>query len=387
VATRAAGRRGIDDDIVATTLATHGHALLATAQRHSLCPDDAADAYQRALEIFLRHATRLDPKGAHKWLHTVVKHEAVTLRAERQRVLPRGTYDFISAEARHEPSPDDHVLDGELAARAAEALTRLKPAEAQALFLKATGRSYEQIAADLGWTRTKVNRCLAEGRARLRAGMEGIDEGDECARWAPVLAAIADGSAASGDLTAARRHLRNCPGCRAEVRTLHDGREARLGAFFPIGVLLAGLHERAATSVLRAQALLDALAGGKAAAVAASAAAIAGGSLSVVDRALEPDRAHLAPVARAAVVAAVPRRRREGPVMPQPTTSGDGPTTASTAAPPPSHTAIRSTRTSEEVAHRTPEPPTVPEFGPGTTEAGAGVAAAGPTQATDQVLP
>lgn len=309
MATVAGTRRGPDEELVTRTLLMHGRALLATAQRHSLCPDDAADAYQRALEIFLRHAERLDPTEAHKWLHTVVKHEAITLRAERQRVLPRHVHDFVSTEARHEPSPDDAVLDVDHVARMSEALTRLKPAEAQALWLQAAGRSYEQIADDLGWTRTKVNRCLAEGRARLRAGMEGIETGEECARWEPVLGAIADGSAGAAELSAARRHLRNCPGCRAGVRALHEQRGQRtpgLAACFPVGLILAGMHERVVGGIVRAQSLLDALTNGKAAAVAASAAAIAGGSITVVDRALEPDRARQGTVR--AVVAADPAR-------------------------------------------------------------------------------
>jgi DNA-directed RNA polymerase specialized sigma24 family protein len=35
--------------------------------------------------------------------------------------------------------------------------------------LQAEGYSYAEIQAITGWSYTKVNRCLAEGRARLRA--------------------------------------------------------------------------------------------------------------------------------------------------------------------------------------------------------------------------
>jgi hypothetical protein len=40
----------------------------------SSCADDAQDAYQRGLEILLRHADRLDSERAAGWLHTVVNH-------------------------------------------------------------------------------------------------------------------------------------------------------------------------------------------------------------------------------------------------------------------------------------------------------------------------
>src|SRR5947208_1398885 len=41
-------------ELVLRTIAAHAPSLLGTARRYSLCRDDAEDAYQRALEIFLR---------------------------------------------------------------------------------------------------------------------------------------------------------------------------------------------------------------------------------------------------------------------------------------------------------------------------------------------
>ena len=55
-----------------------------------MCADDAHDAYQRGLEILMRHAARLDPERAAGWLHTVVYRHLGTLalpaRAARQSV-------------------------------------------------------------------------------------------------------------------------------------------------------------------------------------------------------------------------------------------------------------------------------------------------------------
>ena len=58
--------------LVVETVRLHADGLLRLARRHSLCADDAQDAYQRGMEIFLRHAGRLDPERAPSWLRTVV---------------------------------------------------------------------------------------------------------------------------------------------------------------------------------------------------------------------------------------------------------------------------------------------------------------------------
>ena len=76
---RKGATRNEAEDLVLTTITDHAEALLRTARRHSLCADDASDAYQRGLEIFLRNAGRLDPAKATSWLHTVVRHKALSL--------------------------------------------------------------------------------------------------------------------------------------------------------------------------------------------------------------------------------------------------------------------------------------------------------------------
>jgi DNA-directed RNA polymerase specialized sigma24 family protein len=44
----------------------------------------------------------------------------------------------------------------------------LKPDQCTALILFAASYSYAQIGQHRGWTYSKVNRCLAEGRTALR---------------------------------------------------------------------------------------------------------------------------------------------------------------------------------------------------------------------------
>ena len=69
------------------TYARHEAALRRTARRYSLCADDAEDALQRGLEILLRKAPSEDPRELIRWTQTVVKHEALAVRRERERIL------------------------------------------------------------------------------------------------------------------------------------------------------------------------------------------------------------------------------------------------------------------------------------------------------------
>src|SRR2546423_5774605 len=63
----------------------HSGQLIATARRYSLTAEDAEDAYQRGLEILLTKAPSLMEDDLVPWLKTVVKHEAFTIRKQRQR--------------------------------------------------------------------------------------------------------------------------------------------------------------------------------------------------------------------------------------------------------------------------------------------------------------
>src|SRR5258705_10253347 len=68
-------------ELVLAVVSQHADSLLKTARRHSLCADDAQDAYQRTMEIFVRRAATLDPERAYKWVHTVVRRRKDTLMA------------------------------------------------------------------------------------------------------------------------------------------------------------------------------------------------------------------------------------------------------------------------------------------------------------------
>jgi RNA polymerase sigma factor (sigma-70 family) len=291
------------EELILRTVAAHADSLLRTARRHSICVDDAQDAYQRGLEIFMGHADRLDPERAAGWLHVVVKREAQAIRRSRKRLVTTTEVNFDAHESRRVPTPDEQLVSFDLVSRSAEALQRLKPQELRALWLKAQGHSYNDIGAITGWSYTKVNRCLTEGRKSFLERYAGIESGAECERWAPVISAMVDGEATPDQIVQLRPHLRNCPGCRATLKALHDS-SAPLAAVLPIPLAVAagggtehisnlfmrayeaiagGVHERAVHSVTKAQSAIEAVAGGKVAAVAASAAAVAGGGYATVE--------------------------------------------------------------------------------------------------------
>jgi len=309
----AAAARLSDDEaqaLILHTVATHAESLLRTAYRHSLCADDAHDAYQRAMEILLRRAHRLDAASVHKWLHVVVKHEAMELRSSRANAVALEDIDFDRHESTDIASPEERAVSVDRTTRAAEALRRLKPQELRAMWLKAMGHSYAEISELTGFSATKVNRCLTEGRKSFLERFEGIEAGAECERWQPVLSAMVDGEATAAQLTEARPHLRNCPACRATLRSLHQANRP-LAAVLPVGLAgagakLSGLLERVLPGGAVGMADPASAAGGAgvlgiggaklAGVLAAGAAATAGGGLVAVEheahRSDHPPKAH-----------------------------------------------------------------------------------------------
>jgi RNA polymerase sigma factor (sigma-70 family) len=321
-------------DLVLRTVATQAESLLRTAYRHSLCADDAHDAYQRSMEIFMRRAPTLDPQSADRWLHVVVKHEAIEVRRGRSELVATEDIDFDRHAAHDVSSPEERALSIDRATRAAEALRRLKPQELRAMWLKALGHSYAEIGQATGYSATKVNRCLVEGRKSFLERFEGIETGEECARWGAVLSAMVDGEATAAQLTDIRPHLRNCPSCRATLRGLHRS-ERSLAAVLPVGLAGAGVKFASLIERLVPGAGADAAAGGAAVAggagflgvggaklaglVAAGAAATAGGGIVAMheqDKGPSPPkpavvRSGVAPV-RTATVAAVTKTPAAG---------------------------------------------------------------------------
>lgn len=152
----------------ADLLATHASAIRSTARRVSLCAADADDACQRALLILLTKAPPVRAPALLAWMRVVTRREALAVRRARERLLHAGDDDFAERLPSDHPGTVERLERRELALERLRSLQVLKPDERRAIVLQARGYSYAEITTITGWTHTKVNRSLSEGRARLR---------------------------------------------------------------------------------------------------------------------------------------------------------------------------------------------------------------------------
>ncbi len=232
-------------------IARHEHSLKRTARRFSLDAEDADDAYQRALEIVLTKAPTTDARELIRWTQTVTRHEALAVRESRERLLGspsrrEGAPDPLASIPSEREGPGEQAERREAVARTREALQALKPAELRALSLLASGYSYAEIGEITGFSQTKINRALAEGRNRFRALLSSSEDGSRCRELEPLLSAFCDGEAGPGDAATVREHLRACAHCRSTMRAYRAAPRiaaALAPAFPPSRSLLERAHE------------------------------------------------------------------------------------------------------------------------------------------------
>ena len=285
----------------AVELATTGSGpFRRTARRYSICAADADDAYQRSLEILLTKAPTADRSELRPWLHTVIKHEALAVRRQRERSVTSEDTTTDDTTPLAERGPEETASDRERVRHTAEALGTLKPSELQCLVLKALGYSYDEISERTGFSWTKVNRSLTQGRRRFFECFGEIASGDRCERFRPLLSAVCDGHARAEDERTVRAHLSACQGCRATLRAYRSA-PARLAELVPPAVVLPFLErtslwsrltdwvslgggERAGALGAKLQQSAELVTAQKAAAVVASTAALAGGGVAVQDQ-------------------------------------------------------------------------------------------------------
>jgi len=147
-------------------------------------PEDAEDALQDACLEFLRHYEGPPGERAARYLTVSVRRRARVLgacawRRHHAACVEVATTDAIErgepriAVISQGPGPAERLERAEEVVDFAEALAGLKPDERTALLLHGLGCSYREIAERRGWTQTKVNRCLAEGRSALRQALAG----------------------------------------------------------------------------------------------------------------------------------------------------------------------------------------------------------------------
>ncbi len=250
-------------------IAKHERTLRRTARRYSICTEDAEDAFQRALEILLTKAPPGEARELVRWMQTVTKHEALAVRRNRERHIgsrPPAMWedesaDWIDLMPAQGAGPAERAERSEAIARSREALKTLKPAELKALTLLAEGYSYTEIGEMTGYSQTKVNRCLAEGRERFRAFLTRSESGDRCAELQPLLSAFCDGEAGPEQVATLREHLRVCAHCRAAMRAYRAAPRA-VAVLAPAPFALRGLLDRAHEAFAGLQARLPGQGGG-----------------------------------------------------------------------------------------------------------------------------
>jgi RNA polymerase sigma factor (sigma-70 family) len=265
-------RDGANDDLAQRKRAAvelirhHDIALRSSARRYSICADDADDAYQRGIEILLSKAPTTEVRQLLPWARTVIKHEALAVRKSRERILGRPasagrddeSEDWVSLIPSPSDGPDDRVVKQEKVARSREALAKLKPHELKALTMLAEGYSYAEIARINSWTRTKVNRCLAEGRQRFRSVFRESEAGERCAEFEPLISACCDGEIDQRDLVEVENHLAACGYCRSTLRAYRAAPKAA-AALLPLAPASHSLWERIQEGAISAQLKLQGL--------------------------------------------------------------------------------------------------------------------------------
>jgi RNA polymerase sigma factor (sigma-70 family) len=267
-------------------IAEHEAALKRTARRYSLDAEDAEDAYQRALEIVLVKAPTTDARELIRWTQTVTKHEALALRQSRERLLGHaghmassGATDLVALIPATDDTPEEQVERREAVARSREALQTLKPAELRALSLLAEGYSYAEIGEITGFSQTKINRVLAEGRDRFRSLLSSSEDGRRCRQMGPLLSAFCDGEVSEAESQAVREHLRACGHCRSTMRAYRAAPRIAIAlgpSLLPPRSVLERVHELFAELGSRLPRV-----GGAGAGSAATQVAVGGGSKSV----------------------------------------------------------------------------------------------------------
>jgi RNA polymerase sigma factor (sigma-70 family) len=154
----------------------HRSHLLGIARRNSATNEDAEEALHDAFILFINHYDPSDGSPPLAWLTLTLKRRCWAIYKRQRRTgsyqpQPSGHPVAPSPlEARADPArpPDELAEVAESVERVREQFAQLKPQERTALGLLALGYTYREICDITGWTYTKVNRCIAEGRAALR---------------------------------------------------------------------------------------------------------------------------------------------------------------------------------------------------------------------------
>ena len=151
--------------------------LMAIAKRNAPTEADAEEALQDTFANFIQS---FDPYGeapALPWLTLALKRRCWRARETGrldQRVfsLPASRHEEPSGLIERRPDESEALADRQAERDVARRrLARLKPDERTAIVHHAAGYDYAEIGGRFGWSHTKVNRSLYEGRVALREAL------------------------------------------------------------------------------------------------------------------------------------------------------------------------------------------------------------------------
>jgi RNA polymerase sigma-70 factor (ECF subfamily) len=223
--------------------------------------EDAEDAAQSAMERALKALScGPAPERMRPWLFTIAQREAITLLRRRRPVV------VLEDEAAATASIEELSAVRERLAELMADLQALAPRQREVLVARELGgRSYREIAAELGTTEAAAQQVVLEARQSLRQFAAGRSlECDDVQSW------ISAHDHARVRTRRVRAHLRACTSCRG----FQTGIGARRRDF---GLLLPGIGGGGAWWSALAALLGE---GGAAKAVTAGAVVLTGATLA-----------------------------------------------------------------------------------------------------------
>ncbi len=157
-----------DEEAFAALIQRHGPMVYHVCRRILDNPQDTEDAFQAVFLVLARKAAAIHPRDAlPAWLHGVARRVALKARTAR---LARAHGTLPGSEPSADPRPDPlaEISGRELLLVLDEELQQLPEVNRLPVILCCLeGRSLEEAARQLGWTRGSVKGRLERGRAQL----------------------------------------------------------------------------------------------------------------------------------------------------------------------------------------------------------------------------
>jgi RNA polymerase sigma factor (sigma-70 family) len=270
-----------DERLVALTRAGNQHAFELIYDRHhrgilSFCRhmlssrEEAEDAVQHTFMAAYRDMVGSDkPLQVRAWLYAIARNRCLSILRQR-RDKPLGELEDVPTEGLADEVQRRQDLQDLL-----RDLAALPEEQRAALVLAEIGDlPHHEIAAVIGCPKDKVKALVFQARSSLHASRQARDT--DCVEIRQLISTLSGPSLRRTNL---RRHLRECPGCRAFQEEVRRQRTA-LAVVLPV-IPTLGLKDSALAAAFGAKAG----AGAATAGAAASAAAGSGASVGAVSAA------------------------------------------------------------------------------------------------------